>query len=218
MRALECDFSPHLLPDLHPYWGVLFGAVAPPVTPPRVVDIYGAHPWYTSLPQGVNPNGGVLDNPYLYYNPGSTGTPSANSWLVAYHALKVGIASPPGTGWLGTPPQRYLFAQAPTFPFDLCPSGGPHANYLTDTWGVGDFLNGCPDVAPNSGLLGVRFNCQYLGSSPQEHSNLQTFVTVNDGSGSRSTDMPPATPLRPDDSLLYRLWLDSWERVPRRRR
>ena len=42
MRGLECDFPPHLVPDLHPYWGGLMvsfrqGCLTRPVSPPSFV-------------------------------------------------------------------------------------------------------------------------------------------------------------------------------------
>ncbi|MFQ5503808.1 MAG: hypothetical protein ACE5F1_03305 [Planctomycetota bacterium] len=149
MRNLECDFSPFLLPELHPFWGTW------PV--PLFYDIFGSNPWFHhdhSLALSC-------DNRYLYYNP-------AEGYAVLY-----GTINPPGS-YLFNPTTGYLTGTPVQFgPFG---SGGA-STYSVNTWGFGD--TGGTDLIPETGnWQGVRFTCQvFVNGVPKD--NLQTLLGVN---------------------------------------
>jgi hypothetical protein len=173
-RALQCDFSPNLLPDLHPYWGGVMQLYLP--NP----DVYGSSPWHErSVPPPGPPAYTTRDNPTLFHNVGGT-VHSTPSGLFGYTMTGVQDATLnppacyPGTNtWLIPPTAQFG-------PWSPCTGGN---SYTIGTWGYGDAQPGCPDVIPPySGLdaLGIRFNCEVA----ELWSNLQSFLVV------RSEEIP----------------------------
>jgi hypothetical protein len=151
MRNLECDFSPHLIVDWHPYWATYFTQAAP--------DESAANPWYHHDDSGREDN---RDNHYLYYKPADSQKPSA---------VLEGTLNPPGT-WShsGSIPGWLLGLYGILGPFGWTGS----TTYSVDAAGIGDVAGG-PDVIPDSQSLGERYNCE----RGNELSNLQTFLAVN---------------------------------------
>lgn len=168
MRNLECDFSPHLMPDIHPGWGTQNPGW--PMTWGNFQDVFASNPWYhlqkTNLTQ--DPFAAEFTNRFLYYN--------GQGWIILE-----GTINPPGT-WLmieGDDPQLGYIRSGPGGQF------GPYgyqgsAFYSVSQWGFGDLYPG-PDTILEYYWDGRRFNCQrgafqQLGSPL---SNLQTFLAVN---------------------------------------
>lgn len=92
MRSLECDFSPHLAPDIHPFWGALITMNDPLLWG----DIYASNPWYD---HGGPPPAIPFrrDNPTLYHNVGGG---SSTSWLGSFGGpmyVLDATPNPPGT-------------------------------------------------------------------------------------------------------------------------
>jgi len=198
MRELICDYSPHLIRDIHPLWQYYWDSIffQQPVVPgPMRHDVYGSHPWCAAP---WDPGTGAMgihwstwDNPYLYYNPNLPGYQASNLiWgYIQYHNVTVGVTSPPGSYYYSTdsppyhtaPPGYFLTSLATgTFgPFGSC-SPGVAGTYATNPLGIGDIGTGCPDempIFPGLDGLGVRFNCQrYPNGVPI--GNLQTFLVV----------------------------------------
>ena len=204
MRSLMCDVSPHLALDWHPLWADLWDLWSIQ----RFVDVYACHPWYDGQTVGGTYQGKV-DNPFLFYNPPSTGTISVNDWGLSYHKVDVGIASPPGSYPTGG--GSYLLAGVPTAvfgPWGPCQSGSPTSTYRVDPslnplgiLGIGDSLAGCPDVMPwfpGLGSLGIRMNCQRQ-SGPI--SNLQTFLVVTTNTVEPEMAARSGPRARGDDSI-----------------
>jgi hypothetical protein len=189
MRALECDVSPHLIPDVHPYWGGLFNAISSP-TPQ---DVYASHSWFHTYIPPPPPGSGKLDNPMLYHNPWPGYPTHASAWgaLFPYSYVQVGLASPPGS-FLPVP-----FSNSFLFPGQLTTQFGPFApctGSSATTFTVGPYCFGdtaalCPDqILSLGGVLlgyGIRYNCELnLGG---QLPNLQTFLGVD-------PTVPPAGP------------------------
>src|SRR5690606_10424992 len=81
MRNLECDFSPHPLLDVHPFWPALIATIN---ASHLGVDPYAANPWYMNDP-GPLPQSDVrkhlTDSPPLYHNRLMAGHSSADRQL-----------------------------------------------------------------------------------------------------------------------------------------
>ncbi len=176
MRNLMCDFSPHLLSDIHPFWAMYPGSWRTRPTPTGSVstftDAFACNPWYDDV-RGVN-GAPWYDNENLYY--------VKNTYDAFY-----GILNPPGSwafstqgGWLDP-----WSNQAMLGPFGFNPS--PNNIYVLDlTWGIGDTRG--PDIVPdttitwNQGVYvtGWRFNAQ-LANPDSQHiwTNLQSFLGLN---------------------------------------
>ncbi len=108
MRNLECDFSPSLLPDMHPGWAL--------VSSPS--DAFAANPWYHHQAGPFK----TWDNRDLYYLP-SLG-----------YAPVSGHINPPGTKEYDMQ-MGYLVGYGAQFgPY----SGGGALHYNTNLWGLGD--------------------------------------------------------------------------------
>jgi hypothetical protein len=171
MRSLECDFGGHLLPDAHPYWGVLHD-----LQPPLYPDIYAGSPWHEGLP--VWPFMGVRDNPSLFHNLGGSPHNGTSGWFGYFWTGVVdGTLNPPNTYPLAN--GNYLLGLTYQFgPFNPCGGG---SNYTVGNWGYGDTAAGCPDRPPyfsQYDSLGIRYNCQRPGTAQTPSSNLQTFLAI----------------------------------------
>lgn len=178
MRNRVCDFSPHLQPDLHPFWGPLM-FVQPP-TPPVPGDIYASNPWYNhgTLPPPWGYTLATRDNPALFHNLGGT---FSNRW--SYSGPLYGVTfvteahlNPPGTFFQGP---RITIAPTAVFgPYTPCTGTSP-TTYTVGPWGFGDAAAGCPDriplTAPGTNAWGMRFNCERIVNGGTA-SNLQTFL------------------------------------------
>jgi hypothetical protein len=173
MRSLECDFSPHLAPDIHPFWGALITMN----DPLRWGDIYAANPWYD---HGGPPRGIPFrrDNPTLYHNVGGG---SSTSWLGSFGGPMYVLDATPNPP--GTYTQASRWTLAPTVPFGPytpC-TGTSGTTFAVGLWGFGDNAAGCPDVVPFVGgaaVGAVRFNCErIIGGSTA--SNLQTWLGIH---------------------------------------
>ncbi|MBP8302465.1 MAG: hypothetical protein KA020_19015, partial [Planctomycetes bacterium] len=179
---LECDFSPHLVPDVHPAWGWLMWH--PPVPFPG--DIYASNPWYDDPAQNLSIAGitrGRFDNPTLFHNFGGTGSTSWGTMFSPPMYVRDGTINPPGTFLL---PGRWTIDPVVQFgPYAPC--GGTSATtYDVGTWGFGDAPASCPDQIPGipSGggtqlLSAIRFNVEHLTSETFPlGSNLQTLLGI----------------------------------------
>jgi len=196
MRNLECDISPHLWPDPHSLWAVVWEIAGAGAT-----DIFGSSPWYTGnfLPP---PFPFIPDNAYLYYNPPG-GTAHQNNvttlwFVVSSTQVLLGMTNAPGSGFHVTP-SRYLSSPYPLAVFGPYTPCTGTSSYQTDAWGLGDTTAGCPDIAPFTATdqwLGIRFNCQDLPIQAGWE-NLQTFLTIN---GNQVA--PPGNGLDPERSLI----------------
>ena len=160
MRSLECDASPHLLPDYHPAWGTwqnMWGVV-----PAQAFnDIFASNPWV----QHNQKESMWADNRWLYYD-------------TTIYAVLEGTSNPPGswlwlTGWgyLGPGPYGIFgpFGYTGTTQY-VIPS--------TPAWGYGDSTAGGPDIIPNSNWYGVRY-CNEVDIWLSTATNMQTFLGVN---------------------------------------
>ena len=190
MRNLQCDFSPHLLPDRHGIWPNLFttgpeaaGELPPPSQPGWGLDIYAAHPWYrgaTTMP--AHPElSKTYDNPFLFYlhpdTPGG-GTPNA---------ITASTLNSPGTNaddpradftwlWAFNVPNPWAFKGVQT--------------YSVNQWGYGGD-SGTPGnmhdetiVIPGIGIdwHGIRVNMERKPSimgPPDAFPNVQTFMQID---------------------------------------
>ena len=161
MRNLECDFSPHLLPDIHPAWGTMHWN--PPTPGWSFQDAFAANPWYHSNDAGQLPD--LNDNPFVYFD------------LTEYFVVDATL-NPPGTDVSDPAVGRYLAQYLPTQTFGpFGYSGAPL--YSVGTLGLGDVAPG-PDLAPDSFWYGVRYCLQRdLPPDPGPTTNLQTFLVVN---------------------------------------
>ena len=195
MRNLECDFSAHLLPDPHPFWGSWM--TGPPAF--FAPDVYASNPWHDH-PTNFPPFNLISrrDNPALFHNFGST--TGSTSWGGAFagpmYVLDATL-NPPGTYLLAS--RWTLPATAPLGPYSPCAgSGGSPPSYAVGPWGFGDIAAGCPDIVP--WIIGqpspnaTRFNCERI--DPQtgaSMSNLQTFLGIRGvaiPTGARSGEVP----------------------------
>lgn len=162
MRNLECDFSPHLIMDVHPMWPTfLVGGAA---------DIYATNPWWDTYPI---PNYPQYDNPTLYNNVGQT-FPHNGPWppnTFTTTAVLSGHINPPGTRSTSFAPSWVPDPTVQFGPFAPC-SGN---SYSTGAWGFSTCADPLPAVGGFEGH-GVRYNCEHpIGSTG---SNLQTFLAV----------------------------------------
>ncbi len=165
MKGQECDTSPHLIPDWHPFWAQHFSNL----NPTRPADMFGSNPWYHhDWDDGNNPptlSAIDTDNKYIYYDPNIAITLE-------------GTTTPPGS-WVWTATWGYL-GPGPYAPFG--PFGYPgSANYTVPTspaWGYGDPTPG-PDIIPFNGWLGDRYCVQDLVAFSNPLSNMQTFLGIN---------------------------------------
>ncbi len=199
MRNLFCDFSPHLLPDPHPAWGIAFtGKLMPSAYGQGIYsgkDPFACNPWYRTEPQlRVVDN----ENERLFYT-----SPS-------FDAL-VGILNPPGSS-LNTP--------VPTWPFRWLWPNQPIAIFLTGSVSTYTIPSPGPgvvfgDIAPSIADLrwhGIRFNCEGIwDSSPTSRHNLQTFLTINHevGEGAAAKSTPKSALPAPASKETMETALDS---------
>jgi hypothetical protein len=207
-RELECDFGGMLLPDKCPRW---LGDFMLSYPGPYSRDEYGSNTWYGHPALPPPPMAFSRDNPAIYHNIG--GEPHN---LFGYQSTQVVDCTlhPPGSLLAGT---TYVDPAYPVLtpfgPFSPCTGG---ANYTVGPWGYGDWGAGCPDRAPYSPVLdslGVRYNCQGLGT------NLQTFLTITSASipgGSSATRQPTLNKLPAPYSAANaqafpgKLWRTEW--------
>jgi hypothetical protein len=172
MRGLECDFTPHLLPDIHPVWGLL----TTQGTMFLWSDIYACNPWYdhSGPPVAMWPR---RDNPTLFHNYGGSLSTSWGGMFGFPMYVIDATLNPPGTY-----PQtgRWTIAPTTTFgPYAPCTGSSP-TQYTVGSWGIGDTAANCPDLLPVVGSFpptAARFNCEVLGSQGTL-SNLQTFLGI----------------------------------------
>jgi hypothetical protein len=202
MRGLECDFTPHLAPDPHPYWGGWMTTG----TPTYWSDIYGCNPWYDH----AGPPNNVpfrRDNPALFHNAGGS---SSTSWGGAFGG-PVGMfvldatINPPGTY-----PQGARWTLPPTTtlgPYTPC-AGTSATTYNVGVWGFGDTAAGCPDMVPfigNQLISAARFNCERLAPNGAATSNLQTFLVIHGPqtpiNGAQSRGTPEGSRIQPTPTL-----------------
>lgn len=172
LRNLECDFSPHLLPDAHGYWPILqrqFYAASPP-------DFYSANPWYSrAVP---DPTMGTRDNPALFHNIGGNmhGGPTTFTFGYVFTGVLDGTLNPPGTYPQGA---QVIVGPYGTFgTFAPCLSGG---TFTIGPWGYGDAGAGCPEHIPYYAALagqGIRYNCQLVDGQGAFIWNLQTLLAI----------------------------------------
>ena len=174
-RALECDFSPSLPVDVHPYWPLL------QLPPLATLDYYAANPWHSRFAVTA-PFASTRDNPALFHNVGGSAHRGiAGTFGYYFTGVTEATLNPPGTFPLGG---QYIVAgggifgpYAPCPPPGSCPTPPSACVYTVGVWGYGDNASGCPDlipiVAPNPSW-GVRMNCE-LGPG---FSNLQTFLVI----------------------------------------
>ena len=177
MRNLECDFSPHLLLDIHPFWPELLSGVD--IALPEE-DPYASNPWYHNDPI-AHPSGSVrrylVDSPALYNNLflAAHALPDYLPWTpFSFTAVVQATLNPPGTFY---PATEWILAPSASFgPFAPCSA----ASLAFGPWGFNDSPSGCPDRIPylaGEDGLGRRYN---LEVGPGE-SNLQTFLRVQGG-------------------------------------
>ena len=180
MRNLECDFSPHLVLDMHPQWPLEF--LFTPLIPSAFLDIYATNPWYDKPQSTIFPSGTAqVDNPALFTNYGN-GVPLHAGFFLTYapggplpktHVLS-GTLNPPGT-WIGNPP--WAIPTTPS-PVQFGPWGGcTGASYSIGSFCLNDIPTGCPDTLapiPGFGGLGLRYNCE------RDTGNLQSFLAILD--------------------------------------
>jgi len=188
MRGLECDFTPHLVPDLHPFWGSSMGDLVA-VPSPLSNDIYATNPWYNDPAQAPSPpfvSRRRFDNPALFHNFHIPLYTASTSWvqLGAPMYVRDATLNPPGTYPLGTPWTTGTVGPWTLFPNQLlgpyAPCGGTSAlTYSVGPWGFGDSPASCPDVVPGIATGGgtllvsaLRFNCEWY------QTNLQTFLGI----------------------------------------
>ncbi|MEZ5965388.1 MAG: hypothetical protein R3F56_16265 [Planctomycetota bacterium] len=205
MRGLECDFTPHLVPDLHPYWG---GLMADPLAVPQFAnDIYGCNPWFDdpleAAPAPNFPSRQRFDNPALFHNYATPMYTASTSWSPQMGSpmyVRDATLNPPGTYPIGTPWSTGTVGPWTLFPSQIlgpyAPCGGtsPFA-YDVNVWGFGDAPVGCPDQVPFGSppllVSALRFNCEWQGT------NLQTFLGIRtpppvEGLGARGTQFRQA--------------------------
>jgi hypothetical protein len=201
-RSLDCDFSPHLAPDPHPFWGLWMSI---PPAPDFFGDIYGCNPWFnhSDAPSTapVNPKR-RRDNPALFHNVCGTGSTSWGTGFSGPMYVLDATINPPGTYPPGTGfGNRWTLPATTTFgPYTPC-SGASPTQYSVNGAGLGDAGTGCPDVIPYVGAAFVdstaRFNCEVIVNGVSA-SNLQTFlgirfvVVIPPGSDQRAA-RPPST-------------------------
>src|SRR5690606_27480321 len=158
MRNLECDFSPHPLLDVHPFWPALIATIN---ASHLGVDPYAANPWYMNDP-GPLPQSDVrkhlTDNPALYHNLFMVGHSIADYQLAQpfnFTAVVQGRLNPPGTFF---PAAQWVLPPLAQFgPFGGCTG----ANLSFGNWCFNDTPTGCPDVIPSlvgEAGLGRRYN------------------------------------------------------------
>ncbi len=145
MRNLQCDFSPHLITDPHPFWVNWFNTEF--VYPNSPTDVQGSSPWFDNPDLVVNsqpPGLASPDNWNLYYNPtggGGTARPAA--------AVYEGTLNPPGT-WLnvpGLPGASYFYPSIPVIPFGPYSGGGTNNYWLFRVSGGDGLIRGaCPTL------------------------------------------------------------------------
>jgi hypothetical protein len=179
MRGLECDFTPHLAPDPHPFWGLWM------TIPPNQAlwsDVYASNPWYDhmSRPPSVPLR---RDNPCLFHNAGGS---SSTSWFGAFGGpsgvfVVDATLNPPGTYPHNvTGATRWTLAPTATFgPYAPCPGTSP-TTFSVNVWGFGDVALGCPDLVPYMGtqlVSAARFNCERIVNGAAT-SNLQTQLGI----------------------------------------
>ncbi len=210
MRNLMCDFSPHLLCDIHPFWAMYAGPWRTRPTYSGTVstfsDAFACNPWFDDA--GGSNGTPWYDNENLYY--------VKNTYDAFY-----GILNPPGAwaystqgGWLDP-----WSNQAMLGPFGFNPT--PNTNYVLDTtWGIGDTRG--PDIVPDTTVYwnqaayvtGWRFNAQ-LANPDSQHvwTNLQSFLGLNwQKTGSKGTAAPPKVEsiTIPDKALRKEPWYSPW--------
>jgi hypothetical protein len=161
MRNLECDASPHLLPDYHPAWGTwqnMWGGG--PLA--NFSDIFASNPWV----QHTTAASMWADNRYLYYDK-------------SVYVLLEGTSNPPGSwlyvaGWGHVGPGPYgifgPFGYTGTTQYTV--PGNP-------AWGYGDSTAGGPDIIPDSTWSGVRYTNQLDFWPGGTATNVQSFLGVN---------------------------------------
>ncbi|MBK9129937.1 MAG: hypothetical protein IPM13_19485 [Phycisphaerales bacterium] len=215
MRNLECNFSPHLAPDPHPFWGSwMFGQALG-----NLRDVYASNPWYDHATNFPPPLLRRRDNPTLFHNFG--GGPGSTSWGGGFSGPMYVVdatLNPPGTY-----PQAARWTLPPTGPFGpYTPCTGTIGNnYAVGIWGFGDVAAGCPDVVP--GILNavglfesaIRLNCERFDSQTGASiSNLQTFLGIRtpyappEGAAQRSgvrTGQSVAPSTRPTREAMERI-------------
>lgn len=185
MRNLACDFSPHLLRDVHPAWTALCDTLLQSSGPP---DPYAANPWYSSWwPPATYPR--YPDNPSLFFNDDPSlqvhaqGQPAGQRNIYeAFGGTRTAVASahlnPPGTATPASGILRWITGGASQFgPISPC-SG---SSYTCGNWCLNDQPNGCPDPVPALGLdYALRINCEIPSVLMQvgRNSNLQTFLVL----------------------------------------
>ena len=135
MRGLECDFTPHLAPDPHPFWG-LFMSIPP--NPNLWSDVYACNPWYDhSAPPPQVPF--RRDNPALFPNAGGSSSTSWGGFFGAPMFVLDATVNPPGTYPQGS---RWTLPPTATFgPYAPCPGTSP-TTYSVGIWGFGDVAVG----------------------------------------------------------------------------
>ncbi len=165
MKGLECDTSPHLLPDTHPFWATYFESL----TSPNPLDYFGSNPWYHHNwdDGGTPPQLSAIetDNKYLYYDPNVS-------------ILLEGTANPPGS-WVWTQGWGYLGPGPYTIfgPFGY--QGSTNYTVLSSpAWGYGDSAPG-PDIIPMNGWSGERYCLQDPNALVNPLYNMQTFLGIN---------------------------------------
>jgi hypothetical protein len=178
MRNLECDFSPHISPDLHPFWGALM--TGQPIG--SLPDVYASNPWHDHSNNWLPSFTVRRDNAALFHNFGGTGTTSWSPIFSGPVYVADATLNPPGTFSQAT---RWTLAPTGPFgPYTPCTGSSP-TQYAVGVWGYGDVAAGCPDVVPGilngNGLFesAIRFNCERF--DPQTGasiSNLQTFLGI----------------------------------------
>lgn len=172
-RAMECDCSGTLLPDLFPRWWSQRALHSPFPTWDR--DEYGSNPWFVRLDsatsQPINdPFNAIRFNPALYHN---ISADSHHVYKYTYTSVVDATTCPPGAtlaGGIYIDPGFGIFQFGP-----WAPCSGGASTYAVGAWGYGDTGANCPDRIPYfAGLdnLGIRWNCQAEGT------NLQTFLSV----------------------------------------
>lgn len=186
LRNLECDYSPHLLADLHPFWAAYLGSSI------QAQDhLYASNPWFDD-PQNWTYRSLGHDNPFLYYNPSpgyhrAGSTYNGNTWL---SNVITGSLNPPGTtlpsGTAATLPLPDLLMPASLYPRSQFGPWSPclgSSLYTLNSWGYGDFAAGCPDrvpAVPQENLnMGLRINCLLNPGGGTAQSNLQTFLMID---------------------------------------
>ncbi|MCA8975987.1 MAG: hypothetical protein KDC98_14790 [Planctomycetes bacterium] len=214
-RNLACDFSPHLLADVHPFWGQRFADFATPLGGWPLADPFACNPHYHSpWDISVSPLNETFypDNPALFHN----------RTFVAPHGIAVwpqevltstwvwdAHLNPPGTLFIAGGPLHWLpLPSSPFGPFAPC----GQATFDTSQWGLND---ACPDPLPPAQLdLGVRINCN-LPATGTSIGNLQSFLILMNAGGTMSSQSSPwpsaaNSQLGPRVSLSRLLNLPAW--------